>query len=145
MHRYPAFHNTYYKQAYNYRNYFDYPWHAELHEPSSQFAYETVNSDVPVGDVAPIVEPAEKAPAPRMPPQPPADAAAKRSVPKLAPVVKSNQVSRSAPQALAPVVRASSESQLAPILNAADVTDSEEEPSEETPAVSSKTMRMLRR
>lgn len=34
--RYPAFHGTYYRKAYNYRNYFDYPWHAEMHEPASQ-------------------------------------------------------------------------------------------------------------
>jgi hypothetical protein len=39
MHRYPAFHGTYYRAAYNYRNYFDYPWHAGLHEPTSQFSY----------------------------------------------------------------------------------------------------------
>src|SRR4051812_39245643 len=31
MNRYPAFHGTYYRDPYNYRNYFDYPWHAELH------------------------------------------------------------------------------------------------------------------
>jgi hypothetical protein len=39
MHRYPAFHGTYYRAAYNYRNYFDYPWHAGLHEPTSHFSY----------------------------------------------------------------------------------------------------------
>jgi hypothetical protein len=39
MHRYPAFHNVYYRKAYNYRNYFDYPWHAGLHEPTSMFSY----------------------------------------------------------------------------------------------------------
>ncbi|HZN36531.1 MAG TPA: hypothetical protein VFB80_22030 [Pirellulaceae bacterium] len=39
MHRYPAFHGTYYRKAYNYRNYFDYPWHAGLHEPTSHFSY----------------------------------------------------------------------------------------------------------
>jgi hypothetical protein len=39
MHRYPAFHNTYYRSAYNYRQYFDYPWHAGLHEPTSMFSY----------------------------------------------------------------------------------------------------------
>jgi hypothetical protein len=41
MHRYPAFHNTYYRAAYNYRQYFDYPWHAGLHEPTSMFSYHT--------------------------------------------------------------------------------------------------------
>lgn len=39
MHRYPAFHNTYYRAAYNYRQYGDYPWHAGLHEPTSMFSY----------------------------------------------------------------------------------------------------------
>jgi hypothetical protein len=39
MHRYPAFHNYYYRSAYNYRHYFDYPWHAGLHEPTSQFSH----------------------------------------------------------------------------------------------------------
>jgi hypothetical protein len=39
MHRYPAFHGNYYRAAYNYRNYFDYPWHAGLHEPTSHFSY----------------------------------------------------------------------------------------------------------
>ncbi len=37
--RYPAFHGTYYRRPYNYRNVFDYPWHAELHEPTSFFSY----------------------------------------------------------------------------------------------------------
>jgi len=41
MHRYPAFHNYYYRSAYNYRHYFDYPWHAGLHEPTSMFSYHT--------------------------------------------------------------------------------------------------------
>lgn len=41
MHRYPAFHGVYYRRPYNYRNLFDYPWHAELHEPTSLFSYET--------------------------------------------------------------------------------------------------------
>lgn len=40
MHRYPAFHGTYYRQPYNYRNYFDYPWHAQPHEPMGYFTYE---------------------------------------------------------------------------------------------------------
>jgi hypothetical protein len=39
MHRYPAFHGTYYRSPYNYRTYFDYPWHAGLHEPTSLFSY----------------------------------------------------------------------------------------------------------
>jgi hypothetical protein len=39
MHRYPAFHGYYWRQPYNYRNVFDYPWHAGLHEPTSLYAY----------------------------------------------------------------------------------------------------------
>ena len=39
MHRHPAFHGYYSRAAYNYRHYFDYPWHAGLHEPTSQFSY----------------------------------------------------------------------------------------------------------
>ncbi|MCG8583267.1 MAG: hypothetical protein MI757_00970 [Pirellulales bacterium] len=39
MHRYPAFHAYYYRRPYNYRNLFDYPWHAGLHEPTSLFSY----------------------------------------------------------------------------------------------------------
>ena len=37
--RYPAFHGTYYRRPYNYRNLYDYPWHAEQHEPTSMFSY----------------------------------------------------------------------------------------------------------
>jgi hypothetical protein len=39
MNRYPAFHGTFYRRPYNYRNVFDYPWHAEMHEPTSMFSY----------------------------------------------------------------------------------------------------------
>jgi hypothetical protein len=52
MHRYPAFHNYYYRSAYNYRHYFDYPWHAGLHEPTSMFSYhvpgENPGQSIPV-------------------------------------------------------------------------------------------------
>ena len=65
-HRYPAFHGTYYRRPYNYRNVFDYPWHAELHEPTSHFAYNVEESaatlGVPVGP-APIVSPQHARPA----------------------------------------------------------------------------------
>jgi len=37
MHRYPAFHGYYYRQAYNYRHVFDYPWHAAPHNPPGFF------------------------------------------------------------------------------------------------------------
>jgi len=40
MHRYPAFHGYYYREPYNYRHYFDYPWHAQPHEPMGYFTYE---------------------------------------------------------------------------------------------------------
>ena len=40
MHRYPAFHGTYYRRPYNYRQAFEYPWHADLHEPTSHFSYQ---------------------------------------------------------------------------------------------------------
>ena len=33
IYRYPAFHGYYYRQAYNYRPLFEYPWQADMHEP----------------------------------------------------------------------------------------------------------------
>ena len=33
MHRYPAFHGTFYRSPYNYRHLYDYPWHAQPHDP----------------------------------------------------------------------------------------------------------------
>ena len=33
IYRYPAFHGNYYRQAYNYRPLFEYPWQAGMHEP----------------------------------------------------------------------------------------------------------------
>jgi len=62
-HRYPAFHGTYYRRAYNYRNYFDYPWHADLHEPTSNFAY---NVNEP-GAAIVVPQPAVPTPAPVIP------------------------------------------------------------------------------
>ena len=61
MHRYPAFHGTYYRRAYNYRNYFDYPWHAGLHEPTSLFVQ---GASVPPGGgpLAPPIPLPEQAP-----------------------------------------------------------------------------------
>ena len=60
MHRYPAFHGTYYRRPYNYRNLFDYPWHAELHEPTSQFSYNVVGPTAqPQPQSVEEVEPAE--------------------------------------------------------------------------------------
>jgi len=40
MQRYPAFHGSYYRRAYNYRQLFDYPWHAAPHEPQPFFSYQ---------------------------------------------------------------------------------------------------------
>ncbi|HZZ70615.1 MAG TPA: hypothetical protein VFE24_00060 [Pirellulales bacterium] len=45
INRYPAFYGTYYRKPYNYRNVFDYPWHAGLHEPTSLFSYNVSNPD----------------------------------------------------------------------------------------------------
>jgi hypothetical protein len=56
MHRYPAFHGTYYRSAYNYRNYFDYPWHAGLHEPAPMFSYGAVHpAGEPIAPPAPLL------------------------------------------------------------------------------------------
>lgn len=57
--RYPAFHGTYYRRPYNYRNVFDYPWHADLHEPTSMFSYNVVaeNQGGPAGAAVPAVNP----------------------------------------------------------------------------------------
>ena len=46
MNRYPAFHGVYYRRPYNYRNLFDYPWHARLHEPTSLFSYNVPDEEV---------------------------------------------------------------------------------------------------
>ena len=39
MHRYPAFHGYYYRKPYNYRHYYEYPWHASPHAPQAFFTY----------------------------------------------------------------------------------------------------------
>ncbi|MCI0359412.1 MAG: hypothetical protein L0211_13120 [Planctomycetaceae bacterium] len=66
MHRYPAFHGYYYRSAYNYRHYFDYPWHAGLHEPTSHFSYNTPSAAAgePIVPPPPAPEPAAEAPRP---------------------------------------------------------------------------------
>lgn len=58
MHRYPAFHGYHYRRPYNYRNVFDYPWHAELHEPTSHFSYNVLDES-PAAPLAPPL-PAEE-------------------------------------------------------------------------------------
>jgi hypothetical protein len=74
--RYPAFHATYYRKAYNYRNYFDYPWHAEMHEPTSQWSYNVTGDTGAPAPLPSVISPegahpgAEKqAPPPPMPTQ----------------------------------------------------------------------------
>ncbi len=52
-HRYPAFHGYYYRRPYNYRNLFDYPWHARMHEPASLFSYRVTEESDPGEDVPP--------------------------------------------------------------------------------------------
>lgn len=60
IHRYPAFHGTYYRAPYNYRQYMDYPWFAAPHEPLGY-------SSGPAGatEVIMEIEPAEPMPAPQ--------------------------------------------------------------------------------
>jgi hypothetical protein len=76
--RYPAFHGTFYRRAYNYRNYFDYPWHAEMHEPTSMFSYNVVSEtssaspesiNIPTPAPAPVFEEARRSftPSPNAP------------------------------------------------------------------------------
>jgi hypothetical protein len=53
-HRYPAFHGNYYRRPYNYRNLFDYPWHARMHEPTSLFSYHVpteADFDEPIEEI----------------------------------------------------------------------------------------------
>ena len=45
MHRYPAFHGSFYRRPYNYRNVFDYPWQADLHEPIPLVPYDVNNQE----------------------------------------------------------------------------------------------------
>jgi hypothetical protein len=68
--RYPAFHGNFYSKAYNYRNYFDYPHHAGLHEPTSHFSYHTEQeTSSPYREQAPAPV-MESEPAPIVPPAP---------------------------------------------------------------------------
>ena len=47
IHRYPAFHGYYYRDPYNYRMLFQYPWHAAPHEPVGYFTYQ---AEQPIGE-----------------------------------------------------------------------------------------------
>jgi hypothetical protein len=67
--RYPAFHGSYYRRPYNYRQLFDFPWHAELHEPTSLFSYNVDGEAGDSGADGPPVPPAasaQRAPASRV-------------------------------------------------------------------------------
>jgi hypothetical protein len=67
MNRYPAFHGTFYRRPYNYRNLFDYPWHAEMHEPTSLFSYNVQGeggAGAAGGSVGDIPQPPPPAPSP---------------------------------------------------------------------------------
>src|SRR3954447_25344754 len=67
--RHPAFHASYYRKAYNYRNYFDYPWHAEMHEPTSHWSYHVTGDTGAPAPLPPAVSPTPGAER-RAPPQP---------------------------------------------------------------------------
>ena len=64
MHRYPAFHGYYTRNAYNYRHYFDYPWHAGLHEPTSHFSYNVPGAPAGENIAPPMPTPAADVPRP---------------------------------------------------------------------------------
>ena len=74
MHRSPAFHGSYYREPYNYRNYFDYPWHAQPHEPMGYFTYQrdvTVDQNlqpIPADPTAPAGIQPQTVPTPPSPP-----------------------------------------------------------------------------
>jgi hypothetical protein len=70
--RYPAFHGYYYREPYNYRHYFDYPWHAQPHEPLPYFSHR--GGPTPDGGLMPTPDPgmSPAVPAPAVGPQPPA-------------------------------------------------------------------------
>lgn len=50
IHRYPAFHGYYYRNPYNYRHLFEYPWHAQPNEPRD---FQTVAGEVLTEDIVP--------------------------------------------------------------------------------------------
>lgn len=67
IHRQPAFHGYYYREPYNYRHYFDYPWHAEPHEPQPYFSHRGTPVE---GSLMPAPDPGMSAPAPAPLPAP---------------------------------------------------------------------------
>jgi hypothetical protein len=57
MNRYPAFHANYYRRPYHYRHVFDYPWHADLHEPTSLYSYHVTGEGGEPVPPQPVAEP----------------------------------------------------------------------------------------
>jgi len=71
IHRYPAYHGYYYRKPYNYRHYYEYPWHATPHNPQAFFTYrpEIEGQDITVP--TPQTDGVPTAPAPVLaPPKP---------------------------------------------------------------------------
>jgi len=72
IHRYPAFHGYYYDRPYNYRQYSEYPWNAEIVEPrpypdrAKQYGSEVIMESVTMPSAS-IMEPAPT-PAPEVAP-----------------------------------------------------------------------------
>jgi len=70
LRRYPAFHGYYYRAPYNYRQYFDYPWHAAPHEPLGYFSQplpaepgtEAIPGQMPPGNQPYVAPPSPPAP-----------------------------------------------------------------------------------
>ena len=98
--RYPAFHGTYYRKAYNYRNYFDYPWHAEMHEPTSEFSFHVTGDTGAPGQLPSVVAPEGARPgAEKQLPPPPKPTQASLELPL---VVEARTVSSKPKQTIAP-------------------------------------------
>ena len=83
MRRYPAFHGTYYRSPYNYRQLFDYPWHAAPYEPMPYFLYRTDGGDEEILVPTPAQEGILPGPGqPLPPPPPPVGAASQARLPR---------------------------------------------------------------
>jgi hypothetical protein len=86
LQRYPAFHGTYYRRAYNYRQLYEWPWLAEPHEPDCCLL--PCAAQCPMPPVEPQMTPqmappmAEELPVPGMMPAPAHDLPAPATQPK---------------------------------------------------------------
>ena len=71
INRYPAFHGYYYRKPYNYRHYYEYPWHAAPHNPQAFFTFrpEIEGREITVPTPQTNDVPTESAPSPA-PPKP---------------------------------------------------------------------------